>query len=140
MSVTQLSVFIENKTGRIAEIAETLAAANLNIRGFSVSDTEQYGIVRVIVDDPKRGLQVLKDAKFTVTETPVIVINLSGDRPGLLADVLRTVSESGVNVEYIYSLVSTLLAINVTDVEEAEKLLANTSVEMLDIEAIRNIG
>lgn len=140
MSVTQLSVFIENKTGRIAEIAETLAAANLNIRGFSVSDTEQYGIVRVIVDDPKRGLQVLKDAKFTVTETSVIVINLSGDRPGLLADVLRTVSESGVNVEYIYSLVSTLLAINVTDIEEAEKLLANTSVEMLDIEAIRNIG
>lgn len=139
MSVTQISVFIENKTGRISEVAETLASAQLNIRGFSVSDTAQYGIVRVIVDDPEQGLEVLKSAGFTVSATPVIVINLSKDEPGLLASVLKTVSDQGINVEYIYSLVSTLLALNVTDPEEAEKLLAQTHVEMLDIEAISQL-
>src|SRR5690554_2449838 len=112
MSVIQLSVFIENKAGRIAEVAETLADVGLNIRGFSVSDTEQYGIVRVIVDDPAKGLRVLKEAGFAVSETPVIVINLSKDEPGLLAKVLRTASDKNINVEYIYSLISTLLAIN----------------------------
>lgn len=136
MSVTQLSIFIENKAGRISEITETLAQAGANIRGFAVSDTAEYGIVRVIVDDVERGKEALVRAGFTVSLTPVLVINLPEDRPGGLAGVLKTVSDAGVNIEYVYSLVSTLLALNVADVDESEKLLATTSVEMLSQEDI----
>lgn len=139
MSVIQLSAFIENKTGRIAELAEALADSGLNIRGFSVSDTAQYGIVRVVVDDPLRGAEVLKAAGFTVTPTRVIVIDLTEDKPGLLASVLRLMSDSNINVEYIYSLIAKLLAVNVSDVEEAEELLQKAQVKMLSHADLSNI-
>lgn len=131
MSVIQLSIFIENKAGRVTEITECLASAGVNIRGLAVSDTEQYGIVRVIVDDVELGVKALQEGGFTVKKTPVIVINLSEDKPGGLAATLKTVSSAGVNIEYVYSLVSTLLAINVADVEAATQLLAHTDVELV---------
>lgn len=132
MSVIQLSVFIENRAGRVTEITKALADAGVNIRGLAVSDTEQYGIVRVIVDNVDAGIAALKAAGFTCKPTPVLVINLSEDRPGGLAGVLETVSNAGVNIEYVYSLVSTLLAINVEDVDQATKMLASTDVEIVD--------
>lgn len=139
MSVIQLSVFIENKAGRVTEITDALAKASLNIRGFAISDTEDYGIVRVIVDDPEKGAATLSAAGFTVKETPVIVINLSEDTPGGLAAVLKAVSEAGVNVEYIYSLISTYLAINVDDIEEATRLLTTAGVELISADRIASV-
>ncbi|MBK5211894.1 MAG: amino acid-binding protein [Coriobacteriia bacterium] len=136
MSVIQLSVFIENKAGRITEITDTLAQAQLNIRGFAVSDTAEYGIVRVVVDNPNKGKEALTKAGFTVKETPVIVIDMPHDRPGGLASALKAVSDAGVNIEYVYSLISTFLAINVGDVEKATELLKNTNVELVTPEQI----
>lgn len=136
MSVIQLSIFIENKAGRVTEITDALSKADLNIRGFAISDTEDYGIVRVIVDNPEKGAAVLADAGFTVKKTPVVIINLSEDTPGGLAAVLRAVSDAGVNIEYIYSLISTYLAINVKDIDEATRLLEDAGVDLISAEQI----
>jgi hypothetical protein len=139
MAVRQLSIFMENKAGRITEITETLANAGTNIRGFVVSDTAQFGIVRVIVDNTDVGLKALTDAGFTVSVNDVLVVDLADDHPGILSAVLKDISAAGVNVEYAYSLVSRLLAISAEDVDTAQKLLQDSSITLLaeaDIEAL----
>lgn len=138
MNVKQLSVFIENKAGRVSEITDIMGAAGVNIRGFSVSDTADYGIVRLVVDDPAKGSQALKDAGFTVKESDVICINLP-DKPGGLAGVLKIVSDAGVNIEYVYSLIATYVVINVSDIERALSLLSDKPVELVSQEDIARI-
>lgn len=137
MDIIQLSIFVENKAGRVTEVTDTLAKAGLNIRGLAISDTADFGIVRVIVNDPARGKEALEAAGFTVKETPVLVINLSKDQPGGLAAVLKTVSDAGVNVEYLYSLVSTYLALYTADVEKARALLQDTNIELVSPQTLR---
>lgn len=138
MNVTQLSVFIENKAGRVSEVTDVLGQAGVNIRGFSVSDTADYGIIRLIVNDPEAGRGALKKAGFTVKDAEVICIKLP-DHPGGLAGVLKLVSEAGVNIEYVYSLISTYVVINVADVDRAVSLLKDTSVELVTQEEIARI-
>lgn len=138
MNVKQLSVFIENKAGRVSEITDIMGAAGVNIRGFSVSDTADYGIVRLVVDDPAKGAQALRDAGFTVKESDVICINLP-DKPGGLAGVLKIVSDAGVNIEYVYSLIATYVVINVSDIERAVTLLSDKPVELVSQEDIARI-
>lgn len=135
MNVKQLSVFIENKAGRVSEVTEVLGAAGVNIRGFSVSDTADYGIVRLILDDPVKGREVLSDAGFTVKESEVVCLNLP-DHPGGLASVLKTVSDAGVNIEYVYSLISTYVVINVADIDQAVSLLKSAPVVLVTQEEI----
>ncbi len=138
MNVKQLSVFIENKAGRVSEVTETLGAAGVNIRGFSVSDTADYGIVRLIVDDPDAGRSALQDAGFTVKVSEVLCLNLP-DHPGGLASVLKIVSEAGVNIEYVYSLISTYVVINVADIDRATGLLQGRPVVLVSQEEIARI-
>lgn len=133
--VRQLSVFIANEAGRVSEVTRILGDENVNIRGFSVSDTADFGILRLVVDDPDRALGVLDKAGFTVKETPVICIDLP-DHPGGLAGVLKIVSQAGVNIEYVYSLVSTYIVLNVADVDSALKLLADQPVRLVSQEEI----
>lgn len=135
VNVKQLSVFIENKTGRVSEITDVLGRNGLNIRGFSVSDTADFGIVRLIVDDPDRGQAVLQEAGFTVKPSEVLCINLP-DHPGGLAGVLKVVSDAGVNIEYVYSLISTFVVINVADIDRALSLLEGQPVELISQEDI----
>jgi len=138
VKVKQLSVFVENKAGRVSEVTDTLGKAQVNIRGFSVSDTVDYGIVRLVVDRPDAGLEALKDAGFTVKESDVICIDLP-DRPGGLAEVLKVVADSGVNVEYVYSLIATFVVINVGDVDRALQLLRGQPVRLVSQEEIAHI-
>lgn len=138
MNVQQLSVFVENKAGRLSEVSEDLGAAGVNIRGFSVSDTAGFGIVRLIVDDPQRGLQVLTEAGFTVKVSEVICIDLP-DQPGGLASVLKRVSDAGVNIEYVYSLIATYVVINVADIDQAVSLLERQPVALVSQEEIARI-
>src|SRR5512133_2519211 len=123
-SVTQLSVFIANEAGRVSEVTGLLGEHDINIRGFSVSDTADYGILRLVVDKPSEALNVLKDAGFTVREDEVICIDLP-DQPGGLAGVLKVVADAGVNIEYVYSLVSTFVVVNVGDVDRALQMLGD---------------
>lgn len=135
MNVRQLSVFVENKAGRVSEVSEVLGVAGLNIRGFSVSDTADYGIVRLVVDDPARAHEVLHAAGFAVKENDVLCVELP-DEPGGLAGVLKTVAGAGVNVEYLYSLIGTYVVLNVADTERAVALLGDTSVRLVSQEEI----
>jgi len=135
VNVRQLSVFIENKAGRVSEITDILGQHNINIRGFSVSDTADFGIVRLIVDDPDAGQKALQEAGFTVKVSEVLCLNLP-DHPGGLAGVLKVVSGAGVNIEYVYSLISTFVVINVADIDQAVSLLQGQPVELITQEEI----
>lgn len=127
--VRQLSVFIANEAGRVSEVTGLLGDAGVNIRGFSVSDTADYGILRLVVDRPDEALALLKQAGFTVRDDEVICIDLP-DEPGGLAGVLKIVAEAGVNIEYVYSLVSTFVVVNVGDVDRALHLLSDRPVKL----------
>jgi hypothetical protein len=133
--VIQLSVFIANEAGRVSEVTKALGESDINIRGFSVSDTAEYGILRLIVDQPAKAREVIEDAGFTVKEAGVICIDLP-DHPGGLASVLKIVTEAGVNIEYVYSLIGTYVVLNVADAERAIALLKDRPVRLVSQDEI----
>ncbi len=105
MRVEQIAVFLENKSGRLAEITRILAENNINIRALSVADTADFGILRLIVDKVDRAKEVLRAGGFTVGKTNVVAVEVP-DRSGGLAGVLKTVTAAGLNVEYMYAFVN----------------------------------
>jgi hypothetical protein len=104
MKVEQLSIFLENKTGRLAEVTKTLAAHNINIRALSLADTSDFGILRMIVDRVEDAKILLKEAGFTVGRTAVVAVAVK-DAPGGLNHVLEILTEQSINVEYMYAFV-----------------------------------
>ena len=134
-TATQLSVRISKEEGSVSEVTRVLGDAGIDIRGFSVSDSAEHGVMRLIVDRPDLAAEVLKAAGMTVCETPVLVIELP-DQPGGLAGVLKTVAEAGVNIQYVYSLVSTDVVLNVASPVAAEALLAGRPVRLLSDQEI----
>ncbi len=105
MRVEQIAVFLENKSGRLAEITSVLAENGINIRALSVADTADFGILRLIVDKVDQAKSVLRDNGFTVGKTNVIAVEVP-DQAGGLARVLKTVESAGLNVEYMYAFVN----------------------------------
>ena len=104
MKVEQISIFLENKSGRLADVAACLAGAGVNIRALSLADTTDFGILRLIVNDTEKAKEVLKENGFTVGKTEVIAVEVS-DRPGGLAEILNVMKEKDINVEYMYAFV-----------------------------------
>ena len=105
MLVEQIAVFLENKSGRLAEITAVLAENNINIRALSVADTADFGILRLIVDKVEKAKEVLKENGFTVGKTNVIAVEVD-DKTGGLARVLQSIKDAGINVEYMYAFVN----------------------------------
>ncbi len=105
MRVEQIAVFLENKSGRLAEITRILAENDINIRALSVADTADFGILRLIVDKVDRAKEVLRAGGFTVGKTNVVAVEVP-DRSGGLASVLKVVTVAGLNVEYMYAFVN----------------------------------
>lgn len=104
MIVKQVSVFLENRAGRLAEVTGILADQNINIRALSLADTADFGILRLIVDDVERAKAILKGEGMTVRETDVVAVEVP-DRPGGLAHLLDVFKEENLNVEYMYAFV-----------------------------------
>jgi len=104
MKVEQISVFLGNKAGRLAEVTRALGEAGINIRALSLADTTDFGILRLIVDQYERARDVLKEKGFTVGKTEVVAVEVP-DRPGGLALVLQILARAGINVEYMYAFV-----------------------------------
>ena len=102
MIIKQLSVFLENKTGRLNEVTQILGNAGINMSAFSVADTSEFGILRMIVSEPEKALSILKDADFSVRLTDVICLN-SPNEPGALARALNILSGEEVFIEYLYA-------------------------------------
>jgi hypothetical protein len=104
MKVEQISIFIENKSGRLAEITRILGEAGINIRALSLADTSDFGILRLIVNDGAKAKTVLKENGFTVNMTEVVAVEVP-DRPGGLSAILQTLDREAINVEYMYAFV-----------------------------------
>ena len=104
MKVEQISIFIENKSGRLAEITRILGEAGINIRALSLADTSDFGILRLIVNDGAKATTVLKGHGFTVNMTEVVAVEVP-DQPGGLSAILQTLDREAINVEYMYAYV-----------------------------------
>ncbi len=102
MALQQISVFLENKSGRLAEVTHLLGQGGVNLRAISIADTADFGILRLIVDKPAETLDLLGANGFTAKETDVLGVEIS-DRPGGLAEILKVFNENGVNIEYLYA-------------------------------------
>lgn len=119
----QISVFLENKAGRLYHVTRVLGDAGINIRALSIADTSDFGILRIIVNDPAKAYRILKEADFTVSETEVVAVQVS-DSPGGLAGILAQMAETGINIEYLYAFLGTsgkdaLVIFKVDDLEKA---------------------
>lgn len=132
----QLSVFLENKAGRLARVTRVLGEASINIRALSIADTSDFGILRIIVNDPLRAYTVLKEAGFTVSETEVIAVRVQ-DTPGGLAAVLEQMSEASLNIEYLYAFLGTseknaLVIFKVEDIKKARVAFKEKGIQFLE--------
>ena len=140
MLVEQIAVFLENKSGRLAEITAVLAENDINIRALSVADTADFGILRLIVDKVERAKTVLKEHGFTVGKTSVIAVEVA-DRTGGLANVLKCIKEAEINVEYMYAFVNktgenAVLIFRFEKMEEAIEALRREGFTILSKEQI----
>ena len=140
MLVEQIAVFLENKSGRLAEITAVLAENDINIRALSVADTADFGILRLIVDKVELAKTVLKEHGFTVGKTSVIAVEVA-DRTGGLANVLKCIKEAEINVEYMYAFVNktgqnAVLIFRFEKMEEAIEALRREGFTILSKEQI----
>lgn len=104
MKVKQISIFIENKSGRLAEVARILGEKGINIRALSLADTSDFGILRLLVDNTDLALETLKEGGFTVNKTEVVAVEVP-DQPGGLCGILQVLDKAKINVEYMYAFV-----------------------------------
>lgn len=130
MTVKQISAFVQSKPGHLNNVLDAFEEAHVSVRGFCASDTGDYGVVRFIVDDPDKGIAVLKEKGAAATVSDVLVVKLH-EAPGELARMWRVFAEVGINISYSYSLISNCIVLKVDDVEEAKALLAKTPVELV---------
>jgi hypothetical protein len=141
--IKQISVFVENKKGRLAKITDVLGKAGIDLVALSIADTTNFGIMRCIVSDSDKALDVLKQNGFTANTTDVIVLEVV-DKPGGLASVLRVLDSADISVEYLYSFVRTpnenaLILFRVENIEKAIEALQDNGVKLLDTQDVFNI-
>ncbi len=136
MEVAQISIFLENRSGGLADVADVLARQGIDIKAITLADMSDFGILRLIVDDPDLTRAVLKEAGFTVDKTRVVAIEVP-DRPGGLRDTLQALKRSGINVEYMYSAArrsgeSAIVIFRFDEVGRAIDALRGAGLKVLD--------
>jgi hypothetical protein len=141
--VKQISVFVENKKGRLARITETLAQSGIDLIALSIADTANFGIMRCIVSETDKAISLLKQNGFTASVTDVLVAEVE-DKPGGLSSVLKLLDDAGISIEYLYSSVRTpnknaVIIFRVEDIKTAAEVLEKNSIVILDENKIRNI-
>ena len=134
MTIKQLSVFIENRTGRLDEVLEALKEADINIISLSLADTSDYGLLRMIVSEPEKAKEALKSREFTAMLTPVLGVKLS-HQVGQLQVLLAEICKAGINIEYTYALATgkddASIVIKTADLQAAADILGKTGVELI---------
>ena len=105
MAMRQISVFVENKQGSLVKITDVLAKENIDLRAMSIADTQDFGILRGIVNQTEEALQILRESGHLVQATEVVAVKI-GDAPGKLSQALHALNEAGVNVEYLYAFLA----------------------------------
>jgi len=140
MKIKQISIFLENKSGRLAGITKTLGDHHINIRALSIADTTDFGILRLIVGAPEEAIGILKAEGFTVSETDVIAVEIP-DKPGGLSEILQFLDTGKINIEYMYAFVGkshekAVVVFRVEDADGAIRLLQQKGVSLLSSDQI----
>lgn len=140
MKVEQISIFLENKSGRLAEVTRILSAGGVNIRALSLADTADFGILRLIVNQTDTAKKILKDNGFTVGKTEVIALEVP-DRPGGLAEILKILDGASINVEYMYAFVqrsgdNAIIIFRFDETDRAIEVLTRAGVRVLKGEEV----
>jgi hypothetical protein len=133
MLAKQLSIFLENKSGRLTEVTEVLGKSGVNLSAMSIADNSDFGILRCIVSDPDKAYQLLKEEGFTVKVTDVIGMTVP-NTPGSLAVILKHLSDNGVFIEYLYSFANgdgANVIIRPNNLENCERILQEKKVDLL---------
>jgi hypothetical protein len=143
MQVEQISVFLENKSGRLSEVTAILTEAEVNIRALALADTSDFGVLRLLVDDTEKARQELKNNGFTVGKTNVVAVEVP-DRPGGLHRILTLFYKANINVEYMYAFVrssgdNAVMIFRIEKEEEAIHLLRENGVNVIDQERLYTI-
>jgi len=136
MTVKQISVFVENKPGKLLDIVRILKKENIDMRALSIGETSDYGILRLIVDKPDEAVSSLTEGGFVCSITPVVAIRIP-DEPGSLEKVLSLLAESGISIEYTYAFLmneknSACLVIRVQDNEKTIEILQKNQIELFN--------
>ncbi len=135
MSLKQVTVFVQNKQGALVSITETLAANNVNIRALSIADTQDFGILRLIVNDTETALKTLSDEGYLLNTTQVVGVKI-GDQPGKLSGALAVLDQADINMEYLYAFMTrtekhAYVVLRVADNDAAEQALENAGFHII---------
>lgn len=136
MKVEQISVFLENKAGRLAEVTSILSEASINIRALSLADTSDFGVLRLIVTDNQKAADTLKNRGFTIGKTDVVAVEVE-DRPGGLHKILGILDSTGINVEYMYAFApysgdKAVMIFRFDNIDEAVKVLGANDINVIN--------
>lgn len=140
MLVKQISVFVENKSGRLAEVASCLAAEGIDTRALSLADTTDFGVLRLIVNKPDKALETLKNCEFTVSITDVIAVMVP-DVPGGLAEVLEVFKSKKIDIEYMYAFLGNepdkaTVILRINNPEATIQELKDTKIHILEAQEV----
>ncbi len=143
MMVQQISVFVENKPGQLSEFTKLLEKSEIDMRALSIAEAEDFGILRVIVDDSYNTVRVLKDAGYVCSLTPVLAVEIA-DKPGSLAKVVEALDEGGINLEYMYAFLapkkdSAYMIFRVADNDKAETVLQAAGFRLITQEELHDL-
>lgn len=131
MTISELSIFVQNKKGKLTAISKLMGEAGLGIRGFTMADTaEGYGIFRLIVDYTEKAVEILSQNNYTVSETEVLAVKIP-DEPGALYNVLKLLSDNEMNLEYIYPVANSVIVMKLDEPLKASKLLEKQNISII---------
>jgi len=143
MKITQISIFLENRKGRLCEVCSLLGDNGINIRALTIAETESFGVLRIVVDRSEAAVELLKSKGFVANLTDVVAVEV-GDEPGGLAAVLKIFADNDVNVEYMYGFVEkfsdkALLVFRFEDTALAQKSLTGSGIKVVTEEEIKGL-
>lgn len=135
MAIKQLTVFVENKKGTMASVTEILSKNDINIRALSIAETQDFGILRLIVNDDAAAMKALGEQEYLIKSIDVVGVKI-GDAPGKLAEALGVLDQAGINVEYLYAFMArtekhAYVVLRVEDNEVAESVLVNAGFKLI---------
>jgi len=143
MKITQISIFLENRKGRLLDVCSLLGENDINIRALTIAETESFGVLRIVVDKSDLAVDALRQNGFVANITDVVAVEV-GDEPGGLAAVLKVLADNDVNVEYMYGFVEkfsndALLVFRFEDSDLAQKILTESGIKIVTEEEIKGL-
>lgn len=143
MKITQISVFLENRKGRLYGVCSLLGKSRINIRALTIAETQDFGILRMVVDKPEETLKILKKSGFVVHLTDIVAVEVE-DKPGGLAGILKILSENNLNVEYVYGFLekfsdNALLVMRFEDPDRAIEILKKKKIRVVGKDEITDL-